>query len=93
MCGYPHPDIMIRETGLTKKQLEETMLYLDLFPVGEKRMDARFSILCSLVSAAFGGHKIDIDFDAETYVPVRSKEEAGEYLFKQLCALFGVKNG
>lgn len=84
MCGYPHPDIMIQKTGLTKKQLEETLLYLDLFPVGEQRMDKRFSFLCSLISAAYGGKPVDINFDVPVYELTRSPEEAGDALLSKL---------
>lgn len=93
LCGFPHPDIMVEQTGLTAEQLEETLAYLDLFPKGEKRMDMRFTILCSIVSAAFGGKKVEVDFDAPVFKPARSKAEAGEALAKRLCRNLGIDYG
>lgn len=89
MCGYPHPDIMINRTGLTSKQLEESIVYLSLFPIGERRMDNRFSILCSILSCANGGKEVKINLEAEPYELVFDVEKASDALFDNILRCFG----
>lgn len=84
MCGYPHPEIMLRETGLTARQLEETLTFLRLFPRGDKRMDLRFSLLATLISYVNGGNEIKVDFDAPTYKLAISKEAAAKELMNKI---------
>lgn len=80
---------MINRTGLTSKQLEESIVYLSLFPIGERRMDNRFSILCSIISCAHGGKEVTVNLEAEPYELVVDVEKASDELFDKILRCFG----